>query len=119
MHPGHGCTVVQRGLIITHEGFVVPCWHYTWDRQDIQRSMHERSLDAIVDAPEVIAELKQAAGPEGCTGCSTMCYNWDETFREKVMTPSGTLKFRRSKEHFKQRYPGVTELYRRLRYGNR
>jgi MoaA/NifB/PqqE/SkfB family radical SAM enzyme len=119
MHPGYNCSVVRKGLLITQDGYALPCQHYLgWDKSDA-RSLHTRTLDEIVDSPEIIDELKRAIGLNGCYGCSTMCYNWDEEFRRKVMTPEGTDKLRRSwavgKEYVKENYPGVAQAYRHVK----
>ncbi len=109
MHPGKGCAVVRRGVTVNHDGYVTPCWHYGWETSAIRRNLNQRPLDAIVDAPEVREEIRRAIGPRGCAGCSTMCYNWDEGFQNKVMRPTGRLKLRRApflaREHLKRRHP--------------
>jgi len=112
--------VVRKGLIITHDGYAIPCWHYPWERSpEIDRCLHNRSLDEIVDSMEVIGELEHAIGPGGCIGCSTMCYNWDEEFRRKVMTPNGLRKFRQQwklgKERLRLTHPGVISAYESIR----
>lgn len=118
MHPGFNCSVVRKGLLISHDGYAIPCQHYMWDKS-AKRSLHERSLDEIVDSPEVLGELKRAIGLNGCYGCSTMCYNWDEEFRQKVMAPTGRHKVRRSwavgKEYVKENYPAVAQAYRQVK----
>jgi len=111
MHPGKGCTVVKRHLIVSHEGRVIPCFHYKWDDNQIERRLDQRSIDEIVDSTDVRDEIRRAIGPEGCRGCSTMCYNWDEQFREKVMRPNGVLRVRRAyactKEYIRLHHPHV------------
>ncbi len=118
MHPGFNCSVVRKGLLISHDGYAIPCQHYFWDKSE-KRSLREHTLDEIVDSPEVLGELQQAIGLNGCYGCSTMCYNWDEEFREKVMSPTGRHKARRSwavgKEYVKENYPGVAQAYRQVK----
>jgi MoaA/NifB/PqqE/SkfB family radical SAM enzyme len=119
MHPGYNCSVVRKGLLITHDGYALPCQHYIdWERSDI-RSLHARTLDEIVDSPEVLGELQRVIGLHGCHGCSTMCYNWDEEFRQKVMAPTGRHKVRRSwavgKEYVKENYPTVAQAYRQVK----
>jgi len=111
MHPGKGCTVVRRHLIVTHEAHVIPCFHYAWDKDTIERRLDQRSIDEIVDSPEVREEVRRVIGPRGCRGCSTMCYNWDDDFRRKVMRPTGVLRLRRAyacaKEYIRTHHPGA------------
>lgn len=111
MHPGRGCTVVKRSLSINHQGYVLPCWHYLWETERIQRRLDQRSIDEIVDSPEVRDEICRIIGPGGCRGCSTMCYNWEEDFCRKVMRPTRLLKLRRAclcgKEYLRIHHPGV------------
>ena len=119
MHPGNGCTIGRRGLIVLPDGYVVPCFHYKWERERIQRRLGQRPIDDIVDSPEVRDDISRVVGPNGCRGCSTMCYNWDEDFREKVMRPTGLLRVRRAylcaKEHVRINYPGVFAVAKRVR----
>lgn len=111
MHPGKGCTVVKRSLSVNHQGYVLPCWHYVWETERIQRRLDQRSIDEIVDSPEVRDEIRRVIGPSGCRGCSTMCYNWDEDFCRKVMRPTRLLRLRRaslcSKEYLRMHHPAV------------
>ena len=110
-HPGRGCTVVKKGLIITSEGHVRPCWDHPWETDTSKRNLNERTLDEIVDDPEIRAELDHAIGWRGCLGCSTMCYNWDPEFREKVMNPKGLIKVRhlyhQNKEKLRDGHPRI------------
>jgi MoaA/NifB/PqqE/SkfB family radical SAM enzyme len=110
-HPGKGCTVVKKGLIITHEGHALPCWHTPWDVSRNDRSIHHHTLDEIVNSPVILAELEHARNLGGCVGCSTMCYNWDSEFREKVMRPKGATKIRQAmslqKEKLRYNHPAV------------
>jgi len=125
MHPAKDCTVVKRGLFVTQEGYVMPCFHYAWDKSTVRRRLDQRSIDEIVDSPEVQDEIRRVLGPDGCRGCSTMCYNWDEDFREKVMRPTGLLRIRRAylcgKEHIRMYHPGVfaaaRSAWRKMRRG--
>lgn len=118
-HPGRGCTVVKKGLIISSEGDVKPCWDYPWKTDADRRNLNERSLDEIVDDPEIRAELDHAIGSGGCAGCSTMCYNWDPEFREKVMRPKGLIKARhlylRSKENLRDDHPRIFAVAKAVR----
>lgn len=118
MHPGFNCSVVRKGLLISHDGYAIPCQHYFWDKSE-KRSLREHTLDEIVYSPEVLGELESAIGLNGCYGCSTMCYNWDEEFRQKVMSPTGRNKVRRSwavgKEYVKENYPAVAQAYRQVK----
>jgi len=116
MHPGNGCTIGRRGLIVLPDGYVVPCFHYRWERERIQRRLGQRPIDEIVDSPEVRDDISRVVGPNGCRGCSTMCYNWDEDFRNKVMSPHGMLRLRRTylcgKEYVRQHHPGIFAVAR-------
>ncbi len=109
MHPGKGCTVVMRHLVVSHEGYVIPCFHYAWEKERIERRLDQRPIDEIVDSTDVRNEIQRAVGPKGCRGCSTMCYNWDDRFREKVMRPTGVLQVRRAyactKEYMRLHHP--------------
>ena len=68
----------------------------------------------------VAAELEHAVGPKGCVGCSTMCYNWDEEFREKIMRPVGRYRVRSNilvgKEYLKENHPRVTAVARSVKH---
>jgi MoaA/NifB/PqqE/SkfB family radical SAM enzyme len=109
MHLGRGCTVVKRGFFVTHTGHVLPCYHYNWEQYDLARSIHDETIDAIVDSPEFRGALDHAVGPGGCSGCNTMCYNWDPAFSQKVMAPGAKERTRRavlcSKEHLRMEHP--------------
>ena len=100
-HPGVGCTVPRRLLAIDECGWVFPCWHYQGWKKDPSRNLNERSLDEIVDDPEVREEILRVVGPYGCGGCSTTCYFWDNDFRAKTMHPTGRLRVRRLAQHAK------------------
>ncbi len=119
MHPGPGCSVVRKGLMITHDGHAIPCGHYQWDEVDERRNMHKRTLDEIIFADEVVSELEAVTGPRGCQGCSTMCYNWDDEFRTKVMEPDAVRRVRQqwilNKEKVRQRHPSVVAAYENIR----
>ncbi len=133
MHRGQGCTVVRSSLTIDHNGTVRPCWHYGWDTEGIERNINQRTLDEIVDSPEVLDELKHAIRFGGCPGCSTMCYNWDEDFQRKAMRPAGWLKLRRkllcssgllgaqrsllrAKENLRENHPKAFALIKSVRH---
>lgn len=108
MHPGYQCTIPQRLLAIDETGWVLPCWHFLgWAKKDY-RNINHRTLDEIVDSDEVRDEIRAAIGPKGCRGCSTMCYFWDNDFRQKTMHPKGKLRVRRAALHTKE--------YARLRF---
>ena len=116
MHPGEGCTVPQRQLVINEKGDVRSCWHYTgW----LERNLNETSLDDIVDDPAVRESIVTAIGPSGCRGCSTMCYFWDEDFRRKTMRPSAGIRARAAALHAKKstalRFPRFAKAVGKLR----
>lgn len=114
VHPGWGCSVVKRSVTVLERGDVFPCLHKGWDSITINRNLHERTIDEIVDAPEVRAEIDRARGPNGCPGCSTMCYNWDPEFRRKVMNPSPKMKavqfLHIGKEYLRENHPGAFKV---------
>jgi hypothetical protein len=119
-HPGRNCTVVWRSVIIKTTGEVVPCWQYDWTGDpDVRRQMGERSLDAIVDDPKVIAQLRAAVGPGGCRGCRTTCFYWDDDFRRKSLNPPAGVKARRAwlgaKEHLRLHQPAAFEAARAVK----
>jgi len=119
MHPGRGCTVVQRQVVIFWDGVVVPCFHTGWYFDDLNLNMNNRPLAEILEAPEYIDAIEKAIGPNGCHGCSTMCYNWDEDFQRKVMHPDGALKAKQklvlSKEYFRVNHPGAFDFAKRIK----
>ncbi len=119
MHPGRGCTVVQRQVVIFWDGVVVPCFHTGWYFDDLNLNMNDRPLEEILEAPEYIDAIEKAIGPNGCNGCSTMCYNWDPDFQRKVMRPNGTLKAKRalalSKEYLRVNHPGAFDIAKRIK----
>lgn len=118
-HPGLGCTVPRRLLAIDETGWVLPCWHYPGWTLDETRNLNHRSLDDIVDDPAMRAEIRRAIGPEGCRGCNTVCYFWDDDFRRKVISPDLRLRTQRgiahAKEHLRAHHPGVYQALIRLR----
>jgi MoaA/NifB/PqqE/SkfB family radical SAM enzyme len=118
MHPGHRCTVVRQQVVVFQDGNVVPCFHYRW-QDNGQWNMHRNTLDQIVDSPEYRAQIEKAIGRNGCTGCSTMCYNWDQEFRRKVMNPSLPKQVRQqlalSKEYLRSHHPVVFSAAKRVR----
>ena len=119
MHPGMGCTVVQRQVVVMNDGKVVPCYHKLWDESDHRRNLHHRTMDEILEDPEILKEMQEAIGPEGCLGCSTMCYNWDSEFRRKVMHPDGIAKAQRmllrSKEYLRENHPKAFRVAKRVK----
>lgn len=122
MHPGWGCTVVQRSVTIFEDGRVVPCLHRDWNTNTVVRNLHQRTLAEIVDSEDVQNEIRRAVGPNGCRGCSTMCYNWDPDFQRKVMRPSFRAKAVQAayigKEYVRENYPAAfnaaKKIYRTL-----
>lgn len=119
MHPGMGCTVVQRQVVVMIDGKVVPCYHKLWDESDHRRNLHHRTMDEILEDPEILKETQEAIGPDGCLGCSTMCYNWDSEFRRKVMHPDGIAKAQRmllrSKEYLRENHPKAFRVAKRVK----
>lgn len=89
MHPGENCPIPFSHLGIDEEGYVVPCWHYPFWKKDNSRNLYNRSLWEITEDPDIKEEIRQAVGKNGCRGCSTVCYFWNEKFREKSTCPSG------------------------------
>jgi AdoMet-dependent heme synthase len=86
LHPGLGCTVPLRSVIVEHTGNVFPCWHYSWPVERIG-SINDRSLGQIIEGAVYRAAVMHGVSGSGCRGCDTLCYNWDADFRRKVMTP--------------------------------
>lgn len=119
MHPGRGCSVVQRQVVAYWDGVVLPCFHTGWDFDGLGLNMNDRPLDEIIESPEYQGAIEKAIGPKGCTGCSTMCYNWDEEFQQKVMRPSGTHKAKRvlalSKEYLRENHPSAFDFAKRIK----
>lgn len=113
-HPGLGCTVVRRSIIIDQYGYVFPCFHYSWNKGP-KRNLHEQSLEEILNDPEVLEEHRRAIGPGGCSGCSTMCYNWDPTFRQKVMALRMRKMVMLGKEYLRGNHPAVFAAAKKLR----
>ena len=70
----------------------MPCFHTGWEVDSLNLNMNDRPLAEILEAPEYIDLIEKAIGPNGCHGWSTMCYNWDKEFQNKVMHPDGALK---------------------------
>lgn len=119
-HPGRGCTVTKKCLAISHRAYAIPCIHYPhWDFEAPYRSLREHTLDEIVDCDETRAEIDRTIGPGGCLGCSTMCYNWDVEFREKVMAPKGKERVRKAlfvgKEYLREKHPTIFGAAKRVR----
>ena len=117
-HPGLGCTVVLKGLIVNNDGYVLPCFHYPWQRAAFRR-LEDRTLDDIVDSAEYRDEVVGARSEGGCAGCSTACYLWDEEFAHKVAHPPvaqrvryGLLRFRR---RVRLRHPRVHRVLRSVK----
>jgi radical SAM protein with 4Fe4S-binding SPASM domain len=110
-HPGLGCTIPRRLLAIDEAGSVLPCWHYSGWTKDDSRNLNHRSLDDIVDDPVMHEEIRRAIGPEGCGGCNTLCYFWDNDFRNKVIAPDARLRMQRNiahaKEYLRTHHPGL------------
>ncbi len=95
MHPGENCPIPQTHLGIDEEGWVLPCWHYpAWIKNE-NRNINNRTLDEIIEDPAIKKEVSYAISKEGCKGCSTVCYFWNEKFREKAMFPQGKWKWQR------------------------
>lgn len=119
MHPGKGCTVVHRQVVVTTGGIVIPCFHTQWDGSDHRRDMHHRTIDEILEDREILQEMRDAISPKGCVGCSTMCYNWDPEFRRKVMQPDGFAKAQRmlfrSKEYLRENHPKAFGVAKRVK----
>jgi MoaA/NifB/PqqE/SkfB family radical SAM enzyme len=119
IHPGRGCTVVKKGLIITQDATVIPCWHYPlWDAEE-KRNLNNRTLDEIVDDPAVHAEIENAIGGHGCEGCSSMCYNWDKDFQDKTLHPTAMMRLQHmafdSKEYLRQNHPAAFNIAKKVR----
>lgn len=89
MHPGENCPIPKTHLGIDEEGWVLPCWHYPLWKKDKSRNINNRLLEEIIEDEEIKAEIEKAIGKNGCRGCSTVCYFWNEKFREKATSPSG------------------------------
>ena len=104
---------------MNERGDVRSCWHYPGWTQGATRNIHHRSLDDIVDSEEFEQEVRRAIGPDGCRGCSTMCYFWDEDFRTKTMHPKGMLRVQRTAQHAREylraRRASLRELAGKLR----
>ncbi|MCX8064355.1 MAG: radical SAM protein [Candidatus Hydrogenedentes bacterium] len=89
MHPGENCPIPTSHLGVDEEGWVVPCWHYPFWRKNESRNIYNRSLWEITEETEIRNEINKAISKEGCKGCSTVCYFWNEKFRTRVIAPSG------------------------------
>ena len=118
MHPGRDCTCVRKQVVVWIDGRVMPCFHMKWD-EGHEWELHSKTMDEIVDSPGYRQAVERAIGKNGCTGCSTMCYNWDSEFREKVMNPglqkTARKKIALSKEYIRDNHPGLFGAARRLR----
>ncbi len=87
-HPGLLCTVPRRGVIVTHDGNVVPCYQFPWHRTATRRNIVQRPMAEIVFSQEYMDDVRRATGPGGCAGCSAQCYMFDPDFRRKMTEPS-------------------------------
>ncbi len=92
MHPGENCPIPTSHLGIDEDGWVLPCWHYPWAKSE-KRNINNTPIDEIVEYPDIKEEISHAIGKNGCKGCSTVCYFWNEKFREKAMFPKGSWKW--------------------------
>lgn len=92
MHPGENCPIPKTHLGIDEEGWVLPCWHYPWKKNE-KRNIRNRTIDEIIEDPDIKGEVSYAIGKNGCKGCSTVCYFWNKKFREKAMFPEGKWKW--------------------------
>jgi MoaA/NifB/PqqE/SkfB family radical SAM enzyme len=118
-HPGLACTIPRRQIIIAENGLVAPCWHYDWPLSD-GVYLANRSLAEIVDSPEYRALVEHMIGPNGCAGCTTMCYCWDDDFQRKLFHPPLGRRIERDAMLFKQymigNHPELTAWISRLRH---
>lgn len=88
IHPGLCCTVPYRSVIVNHRGDVSPCFHYDWFKYDVERNIRKRSISEIVFSKEFLESIYHAVSGNGCSGCSTLCYDFDSDFSRKVMNPT-------------------------------
>ncbi len=94
MHPGENCPIPISHLGIDEYGWVLPCWHYPWTKNE-KRNINNRTINEIVEDPDIKREISHAISKNGCKGCSTVCYFWNVKFREKAMFPKGKWKWQR------------------------
>jgi MoaA/NifB/PqqE/SkfB family radical SAM enzyme len=118
MHPGEGCSVVRDQVVVQIDGSVLPCFHTAWPGGE-DWNLHNHTLDEIIDSPAYKAAIQKAISPGGCYGCSTMCYNWNEDFRRKVMNPNLQTKAYQqillSKEYLRDHHPAIFGAAKRVR----
>lgn len=118
MHPGENCPIPTTHLGIDEEGWVLPCWHYPWLKKE-SRNINNRTIDEIIEDPNIKEEILHAIGNNGCKGCSTVCYFWNEAFREKAMYPKGKWKWQRqwmlAKMTTQDRFPLLYNLARKTK----
>lgn len=118
MHPGENCSIPKCHIGIDEDGWVLPCWHYPWEKKEI-RNINYFSLEDIVNNHEIRDEILFAVGPNGCKGCSTVCYFWNEEFRRKTMYPQGKWKVKREYDLLKKRmrtnYPFLYYLAQKIK----
>ena len=119
MHPGENCPIPKSHLGIDEEGWVVPCWHYPFWTKDNSRNINYRSLEEITEDPKIKGEIEKAIGKNGCNGCSTVCYFWNEKFRTKATHPSGkwywNRKFLLWKLKTKKELPAVYKVAKSIK----
>jgi len=113
-HPGLGCPIPRRQLLIEPDGLVLPCPHYGGWRRDAGRNINTRTLDEMVDSPDYEEEIRRAIGPGGCPGCSSTCYFLDDDYRNTTLHPTGRLKAWRvalhGKEYLREYHPRLFAL---------
>jgi len=119
MHPGKNCSIPKSHIGIDEEGWVVPCWHYPIWEKDETRNINFTLLDDIINSPVIKDEIEKAIGENGCKGCSTVCYFWNQTFRDKAMNPQGKWKWERkwllAKIYTQNQFPKLYNSIRQLK----
>lgn len=119
MHPGENCPIPKTHLGIDEEGWVLPCWHYSGWVKDESRNINHKTLDEIVESPNIKDEITRVIGKNGCSGCSTVCYFWNKEFRDKAMFPHGKWKWERqwmlTKQIAKEKFPQLYNIVKKTK----
>jgi hypothetical protein len=89
-----------------------------WVKTKVENINH-KTLDEIVESPNIKDEITRVIGKNGCSGCSTVCYFWNKEFRDKAMFPHGKWKWERqwmlTKQIAKEKFPQLYNIVKKTK----